>query len=242
MIIRDVDLLTCSAVNHRVNHLANADTSALGSIAHIRGNNSSRDIQPRHTRTGLGITSDIRDINTAAGFLGIVASNLAIGNGDMGAVIGSKSSAAMVAVAFLTAEFGIAIVRNVTAGNSNAAAFGHDAATKSVNAIKRAITGDYATGHCDCRPIGIYTAAARSAVAGNYAVRNAKSRIFDRYSCAGSTVRTITSTNVTTFHFDGRAVLRVHQVSDTAVFLLCEHAALEIEITAVIDVDELQSI
>ena len=159
----------------------------------------------------------------------------------MGAVLGSKPSAAMVTATIRVAEVGIAIVRNVTARNSNAAAFGHDAATKSVHAIKRAITGDYAAGHRDCRPIGIYTAATRSAVAGNYAVRNAKGRIFDRYSCAGSTVRTITSANVTALHIDGRTAPRVHQVSDLTAFLLCEHAALKTEMTAVIDVDELQS-
>ena len=182
---------------------------------------------------------NIGNVNAATSFFRIIASNLATRNGDMGAVLGSKPSAAMVTVAIRAAEVGIAIVRNVTAGNSNAAAFGHDAATKSVHAIKRAITGDYAAGHRDCRPIGIYTAATRSAVAGNYAVRNVKSRLVDRYSCTGTIVLTITSTNVTTVHIDGRLILRVHQASDMVVFLLCEHAALKTEMTAV-DVDELQ--
>ena len=64
----------------------------------------------------------IGNVNAATGFFRIIASNLATGNDDMGAFFGSKPSAAMTTPAIITAEFSIAIVRNVTAGNSNAAA------------------------------------------------------------------------------------------------------------------------
>ena len=122
MIVSDIDFIASSAVNHRVNHLAHSNAGTFRSVAHVRGNNSSRDFQPRHTRTGLSITVDIRDINTAAGFLGVVAGNLATRNSDIGAVIGSKPSAAMTTPAIVAALLSVFVVSDIATRNGHTTA------------------------------------------------------------------------------------------------------------------------
>lgn len=230
MIVCDVDFTIFSTVNHRVNHLAHSNASTLRSEAHVRGNNSSRDIQPRHTRTGLVITVDIRDVNTAAGFLGVVAGNLATKNGDMGAVIGSKPSAAVVTIAIVATEFSHSIIRDIAARNIHDAALGHNAATESL--VECAITGDYAISYGDRGAFSIHTAAIRSAVAGNYATGQLKGRgstfiVGHHNACARTRARS--ATHVAAAHVDGRAVFGIDEVADVAILCLREHTACKIE-------------
>ena len=152
MIVSDIDFIVFSAVNHRVNHLAHSDAGTFRSVAHVRGNNSSRDIQPRHSRARrLAIPFDIGNVNAAAGFLGVVAGNLTIRNSDMGAVLGSKPSAAMVTVAILTAEFSVFVVSDIATRNGHTTARSQDATAKAVDRIACVVAGNYATSHLDCR-------------------------------------------------------------------------------------------
>jgi len=87
----------------------------------------------------------------------------------MSTVSSGKSSAAMIAITILATEIGIFIVSDVATGNSDAAAFGHDAAAETSARRKCAVAGDYATSYGDRGTSSIHTAATRSAVAGNYA-------------------------------------------------------------------------
>ena len=241
MVISDVDfaawsvVVVWSAVNHRVNLLAHSDAGTFRSVAHVRGNISSRNVEPCHT-----MLKNIGNVNAAASFLGIVASNLATGNGDMGAVIGSKSSSTVATRAIRTAEFRHSIIRDIAARNGHDAALGHNAATESL--VECAITGDYATGHLDRRPPGIYTAATRSAVARDHATGNAEGRIVLHFNSAART-RARSTTHIAAAHGNGRAVLGIDQAANATALFLCDNAALKIECATlavvVIQIDEL---
>ena len=239
-IVCDVDCTFFSAVtifravNHRVNPLAHSDAGTFRSVAHIRGNISSLNVEPCHTSL-----IKIGNVNAAASFLGIVASNLAIGNGDMGAVIGSKSAAAVVTIAILAAEFSHSIIRDIATRNGHDAALGHNAATESL--VECAITGDYAISYGDLGITGIHTTAAISAVAGNDAASQFKGRdaaFVVGYHNARADTRARSAANVSAAHVDGRAVLGIDEVADLAIFLLREHAAFKIKVAAIEKVDE----
>ena len=157
MIVCDVDYTFFSAVtffravNHRVNHLAHSDAGTFRSVAHVRGNNSSRNVEPSRILARLPLSTNIGNINATAGFLGIVASNLAARNGDMGAVIGSKPSAAMTTIAIRATEFSVFVVSDIATRNGHTAARSQDATAKAVDRIACVVAGNYAAGHLDCR-------------------------------------------------------------------------------------------
>ena len=236
MVISDVDFAVWSAVNHRVNPLAHSDAGTFRSVAHVRGNISSLNVEPCHTSL-----LKIGNVNAAASFLGIVASNLATGNGDMGAAIGSKPSAAMTTIAILTTEFSHSIIRDIATRNGHDAALGHNAATESL--VECAITGDYAISYGDLGTMGIHTTATISAVAGNYAAIQTKGRgdaFVVGYHNARADTRARSAANVSAAHVDGRTVLGIDEVADAAALFLRKCTALKVKLAALVDVDELQ--
>lgn len=185
------------------------------------------------------IPFDIGNVNAAAGFIGVVAGNLTIGNSDFRSIIGSKPSAAMVTVAIRVAEFSHSIIRDIATRNGHDAALGHNAATESH--VECAITGDYAISYGDLGIMGIHTTATISAVAGNDAASQIKGRgaaFLVGYHNARAGTRAGSATNVSAAHVDSRAVLGIDEVADLAIFLLREHAAFKIKVTAIEKVDE----
>ena len=170
---------------------------------------------------------DIGNVNAAACFLRIVARDLAARNGDMSTVSSGKSSAAMIAITIMATEIGIFIVSDVATGNSDAAAFGHDAATKA-SRIKRAVAGDYAISYSDRGAFSIHTTATISAVAGNYATGQIKGRgttfLVGNHN-ARARGRARSATHIAAAHVDSRAVLGIDQAANAATLFLRDHAA-----------------
>ena len=157
----------------------------------------------------------------------------------MGAVIGSKPSAAMVTPAIVAAELNHSIIRDIATRNGHDAALGHNAATES--RVECAITGDYAISYGDLGITGIHTTATISAVAGNYAASQFKGRgdaLLVGYHNARAVTRTGSAANVSAAHVDSRAVLGIDEVADLAIFLLREHSAFKIKVAAIEKVDE----
>ena len=195
----------------------------------------------------MAIPFDIGNVNAAAGFVGVVAGNQTIGNSDFRSIVGSKPSAAMVTVAIRAAEFSHSIIRDIATRNGHDAALGHNAATESH--VGCAITGDYATEHVDfghvvfrvfrvhIGAVSVHTAASRSAVTCDHATDEAEGGTFAvldaKFDACALALRGCTA-NVATAHIDGRTFLGINQTVNTDIFLLRNHATLEIERTALV--------
>ena len=160
----------------------------------------------------------------------------------MSTVFSGKSSTAMIAITIVTTVIGIFIVSNVATRNSNAAAFGHDAAAETNTSSKRAVAGDYAISYVDRGVFSIHTTATRSTVAGNYATGNLEGRITVYFNSAART-RARSSTHIAAAHVDGRAVLGIDQAANAAALFLRDHAAHKVKratlAVVVIQIDEL---
>lgn len=245
MIVCDVDYTFFSAVtifravNHRVNPLAHSDAGTFRSVAHVRGNNSSRNVEPCHT-----LLIKIGNVNAATSFFRIIASNLAIRNGDTGAVFGSKAAAAVVTISILAAEFSHSIVGDITARNGHDAAYGHNAATIArliAFPIERRIARNYRIfRNRYARAVRVHTAAIGSVVACDHATGQIKGRtfIFEFDACALAP-RGCTA-NVATAHIDGGAVLGIDEAADIAVLFLRKRTAPKVKLAVLVDVNEPQ--
>ena len=157
----------------------------------------------------------------------------------MGAFMGSKPSSTVATRALCIAEFNHSIIRDIATRNGHDAALGHNAATESH--VECAITGDYATGHRDCSPIGIYTAATRSAVARDHAPGELECGTFvllDAKFDACATARRGCTANVATAHIDGRAVLGIDEAADFAALFLRNSATYEVKRAMLVNVNE----
>ena len=250
-VVSDVDFAAWSVVvvwsvaNHRVNHLAHSDAGTFRSVAHVRGNNSSRNVEPCHilARTASPL---IGNVNAATGFFRIIASNLATGNGDMGAVIGSKPSATVVTAAIFAAEFSHSIIRDVTAGNSNASAYGHNTAAIAsliVCPIEcRVARNDSVFRNRNVRVSRVHAGALGGVVCSDNTTGQIKGRsiaIRINHNARALALRGSTA-NVATAHIDGRAVLGIDETADIAALFLRKRTALKVKLAALIDVNELQ--
>ena len=181
----------------------------------------------------------IGNVNAAASFIRIIASNLATGNDDMSAVIGSKSAAAMVTLAIDAAIPGVFIVSDVATRNGHTTARNQDAATETNRLAVRSVARDDSTRKLQGGSSVSIDAAARSClVSRDHSACHFEAGFRTRYAQATAPATAIAVGDVTALDFD-RTLRKNHMTVVTQVGSRGNHAALEIEYAARFNVDHI---
>ena len=147
----------------------------------------------------------------------------------MGAVIGSKTSAAMTTPAIVAAKLGVFIVSDVATRNGHTTARNQDAATVTIRLAVRSVARDDSTRKLQGGSVVSIDAAARSClVSRDHTVCHFEAGFRARYAQTTAPATTATVGDVTARNIDG--ALRENNVTVVAQGTRrCDHATLKVE-------------
>lgn len=179
------------------------------------------------------------NVNAATSFFRIIASNLATRNGDTGAVIGSKPSAAMVTPAIVAAKLGVFIVSDAATRNGHTTARNQDATTVTIRIRIRSVARDDSTRKLQGGSVVSVDAAARSClVSRDHTACHFEAGFRARYAQTTAPSTAVAVGDVTAFDYD-LTRRKNHMAVIAQIGGRGNHAALEIERAALINGDHL---